>query len=132
MNLLAKKGDLVNIERTLSASDEKALLGQLKVLTDEAGALRSLKTVPSAVGAVTDVLSVPRAGVVLNSAVYSPAMGKMPRSVIVSGRATSRNSLQQYQTALRKLKGVSGVDLPVSAYAKDTEIPFAITVTLLP
>jgi Tfp pilus assembly protein PilN len=127
-----KQSDLQNIEHLLSSSDETELLGRLKKITDEAKSLRALKNVPSATHAVMTVLSVPHTGIALTGFVYVPGVGKTPRSVVVSGVASSRATLQAYQTALQSTQGISSAELPVSAYAKERAIPFTISVALLP
>ncbi len=47
----------------------------------------------------------------------------------VSGMAATRDALRQYATALGGLPYVSKADLPISAYAKDSDITFTITLT---
>lgn len=47
----------------------------------------------------------------------------------VRGLAKTRQALLDFTTALRKETGVEKVDLPVSNFAKDTNIPFSFEVT---
>ncbi len=126
------QADLINIEHTLSSADETELLGRLKTFTEEATYLRALKGAPSATHAVAVILSAPHTGVSLTSFVYVPGTGKVPRRVVVSGVASSRATLQRYQTALQSTNGVSSAELPVSSYAKESQIPFTIQVVFLP
>jgi hypothetical protein len=59
-------------------------------------------------------------------------MGKAPGTLSVSGIAVTRGALRAYQLALQSAPFAVAANLPVSAYAKDTDIAFTITVTLTP
>jgi hypothetical protein len=132
MDIGIKQKSLATTEHTLSSSDEKEILSRLKVFSEQATSLRLLGGAPSAVKTVTSILEVSHEEISLAGFVYVPAGGKAPRSVVISGVAGSRDALRSYQDALQDLSGVASADLPVSAYAKDTNIPFTISVVFLP
>jgi len=50
----------------------------------------------------------------------------------VSGTAANREALRTYQLALQGAPFTLTAALPVSAYAKDSDIAFTITITLSP
>jgi Tfp pilus assembly protein PilN len=128
----AKQEQLGSIESALSVSNEPELAARLKRLVDDALELRSLKDGTPAVHTIRSLLAVPRGGVTLSSFVYTPAVGKAPQSISVSGISLTRDALRKYQLALEKVESVASAELPVSAYAKDANIPFVITVVFSP
>lgn len=128
----AKRMRLSNIEASLASSDEAELSARLDALSNDAATLMTLGTAPSVTGLIRQVLAVSRPGVVLSGFVYAPAAGKTPGTLAVSGMAATRDALRQYQIALQALPFVASADLPVSAYAQDSNIPFSITLTLSP
>ena len=81
---------------------------------------------------MNNVLVIPRPGIVLSGFDYEPSVGKSAGTLAVSGTATTRDALRNYQLALEGASFARSADLPVSAYAKDTDITFTITVTLTP
>jgi hypothetical protein len=79
-----------------------------------------------------DVLAVPRTGVTLVGFNYTPAIANKPGTLLLSGTARSRDELHAYQLALKGAPFVASVDLPVNAYAKDTDISFSLSISLKP
>lgn len=127
-----KKAHLVNIESVLSSSNEKALSAQLARLSRDATMLLALGKTQSPTAVVRETLAVSHPGVALSGFSYSPAVEKIPGTLAVIGTAISRDALRKYQLALQKVDFVAAANLPVSAYAKDTDISFTITATLSP
>jgi hypothetical protein len=123
-----KQAHLASIESTLAASDETELFARLKRLADDALALRVLKDTDTSAQTIGTILDVARANVTISGFSYTPTVGKAPQSVAVSGIALTRDALRKYQLALQGAQGVASAVLPVSAYAKDANIPFVITV----
>ena len=78
------------------------------------------------------VLAISHPGITLSGFDYVPGAGKNPGTLAISGTAATRDTLRNYQTALQSAPFAVTANLPVSAYAKDTGIPFSITVTLAP
>lgn len=128
----AKEDRLAGLESVLSTADEKALSAQLAALSSDAAVLTALGKTPSASATIRAALSVSRPGVVLSGFSYAPAAGKTPRTLALSGIAVTRDALRTYQLALQSAPFAVAANLPVSAYAKDSDIPFTITVTLSP
>lgn len=128
----AKETRLAGIQSTLSSADEVALSARLAALSSDAAVLTSLAGKQSASSAIRFVLAVPRPGVTLSGFTYTPASGKTPGVLALSGSAVTRDALRSYQLALQGSPLVSSADLPVSAYAKDADISFTITILLTP
>lgn len=128
----AKEARLANIESTLSSSDETALSVQLAALSNDAATLTALENAPSASAIIRAALATPRPGVILSDISYTPAAGTTLGTLALSGTAASRDTLRSYQLALQSASFARSADLPVSDYAKDTDIAFTITVTLAP
>jgi len=128
----AKQTNLANVESVLSSADEKALATHLASLSTDASALIALGKVPSASAISRAALTIPRSGITLTGFSYIPAVAKTRGTFAVSGMATTRDALRSYQLALQDAPFSVTADLPVSAYAKDADISFTITVTLTP
>jgi len=136
----AKTERLANIEATLSSSNEATLSSRLSTLSKNAATLSALAEAPSASALLRSVLSITRPGITLSGFVYTPTTLKVsststnvvPGTLAITGIARTRDALRNYQLALQGLSVARSADLPVSAYAKDSNITFTITVTLTP
>jgi hypothetical protein len=49
--------------------------------------------------------------------------------MMITGSAATRTALQSFKEELASLPFVTSADLPISAFAKESDIPFSITVT---
>jgi hypothetical protein len=125
-----KAGRLAHIQAALSSADEKNLSARLASLSHDATALIALSKKSSVSGAMRSVLEVPRPGITLSSITFTP--GTAANTVLVTGTAVSRDALRGYQMALQDAPVILTATLPVSVYAKDTNITFTITLTLAP
>lgn len=123
---------VADMSSALASSDEEVLLGRLNSLTVDTETLAQLGTTPSVSRIVSDVLAVPRPGVTLSQITYTPAAEKKSATMVVSGIAATRDALRNYQIALQGSPFAQSADLPVSAYAKDSNISFGITIALTP
>lgn len=92
--------------------------------------LEELRTLPSASDSVRAILALPRTGIRITSFVFSAPEGKDPGRMQVSGTASTRESLRSFDSALNGLSFVQSTDLPLSAYAKERDIPFQIALVL--
>lgn len=128
----AKEKYLVSIESLFSSADEKALSARLTSLSDNTSILSKLGNAKSASVIIREALAAPHPGVTISGLSYTPEIGKSRNVLIISGKATTRDTLRNYQLALQDASFADSVVLPVSSYAKDTDIPFTITVTLAP
>lgn len=131
-NAAAKQTSLAHIESVLSAADEKDISSRLAALSNDAAALAALGKTSSVSSVLRPLLAVEHPGVILSGFAYAPVTQNAPKTVLISGVAATRNALRSYQLALQKAPFVAAARLPVSAYAKDADIIFSITVTLAP
>lgn len=127
---LAAQRQLTALDAALSAHDVSAISARLVALSTNATALIALTNAPSASGVLRRALAVARPGIALSGFTYVPAAPKHPGTLTLSGSASSRGDLRAYQLALEGTPGFAKADLPVSSYAKESDIPFSITVTL--
>ena len=129
-----KETILASLTATLAGSEERQVSARVNKLTQDATYLARLKERPAASTAVAAFLEVPRTGVRMTGFTFTgPEEGKEAR-MTVSGIAASRESLRRFEQALSAEPYVTSTDLPISAYAKESDIDFTITLsgTLLP
>lgn len=120
--------ELRALASSVQSEEEKEVNARLKALNDNVAYLARLKDVPTASAAIRAVLAAPRRGITLTGFTFTP--GKTNASkMTLTGRASSRDALREFNTTLAALPFVQSADLPISAYAKDTDIPFTITLT---
>ncbi|MDP2655387.1 MAG: hypothetical protein Q8P17_02430 [bacterium] len=131
-NASAKKVNLARIEASLSSADEVELSKRLATLSENAASLVALSNIQSVSATIREILSVPRPGITVSGISYTPHTEKSSGTVIISGSSATRDSLRGYQLALQGSQFALSAVLPVSAYAKDSNITFTITVTLVP
>lgn len=116
------------ISASLATTEEKQVSARLSALRDNVAYLSHLGTAPTASSALRAVLAVPRSGITLGGLSFTPSTGAKSQ-MMLTGMAATRDALRQYDQALATLPFVASADLPISAYAKDTNIPFTITLT---
>ncbi|MDB5195176.1 MAG: hypothetical protein JWO84_360 [Parcubacteria group bacterium] len=132
--LQARSGVARELDTKLSASQGKVTSQRLATLSSSATYLARLATTTTATAALRGVLGVPRSGVALTGFTFSPSIPGTNGKMALTGNASTRETLRAYVMALSQLPYVSNADLPISAYAKESQIPFTITLTgtLLP
>jgi hypothetical protein len=128
----AKQANLATIESVLSSSDEKNLSAHLAALSSDAAALVALGRISPVSATIRSALAIPRSGIMISGFSYTPVVDTVPGTLVLSGTAATRDALRSYQLALKNAPFSAAADLPVSAYAKDVDIPFTITITLVP
>lgn len=128
----AKEARLKNIESALSSSDGTALSARLAALTSNTDALAALAHAPSASATIRSALAIAHQGITFSGFAYAPADGTRPGTLAISGTAATRDVLRRYQLVLQGAPFARSADLPVSTYAKDSNIAFTVTVTLAP
>lgn len=122
----AKQARLATIETVLSSEDDASISARLVTISGEAAQLTALAKVQSASALTRAALAVSRPGVTLSGMEYSRANG----TLTISGVAATRDALRTYQLALQSAPFAAAATLPVSSYAKDTNIEFIISVKL--
>lgn len=131
----AEKTKLARLEKadnSLSSPEETDLASRLQTLSHDAQALVLLKDINAISRTINSLLSVSRPGITISGVAFNPATEEKGNTVSVIGTALTRESLRSYQIALDGASFSSSANLPVSAYAKESNIPFTIVVTLSP
>lgn len=130
----AKKINLASIESTLSSVDEAAIEARLATLSNNTATLIALSNTSSVSTVIREVLAISRPGIALSGFTYSPPVSanKSPGTLAITGSSATRDALRSYQLALQEAPLILSAVLPVSAYAKDADISFTITITLAP
>ncbi len=123
--------------RLAELSQERAEAGfedlavRMNTFTERAGQIEALARTPSASDAVRGVLALPLEDITLTSFTYAPpnSDGTGGRMTVV-GTSKTREALRAFDSSLSSLSFVSSTDLPLSAYAKESDIPFSISLSL--
>lgn len=131
-NIRAKESRLTTIESSLSSADEEILSMRFVTLSESTVTLSALAEGPSASVTIRSLLALARPGITLTHFGYVPGNKKKLSALTISGVAATRDALRTYQLALENSSLTRSADLPVSAYAKDSDITFTIIVTLVP
>lgn len=129
----ARQARIDSMNQNLAGTSGQSANTELASLSASAQYLTRLASTTTASAALRGVLGVPRNGIVLTGITYSlpvATTGHAPSgSMTLTGTAATRESLRAYVAALSALPYVSNANLPISAYAKDANIPFSITLT---
>lgn len=120
----AERSRLATLEATLSSSEGTSINTRLAALERDGARIVAIASSPAASSVIRAVLGVPHTGIMLSGFSYdAPApSGRL----VITGMAATRESLRQYVLALSGLPFVTNADLPLSAYAKEADIPFSI------
>ncbi len=125
-----EQAELDRITAAVSTDEEAEVKKRVWAVQNDIEYLGRLSALPTASGAVRAILLVPHAGITLSGFTFAgPAGTTTPAKMTVSGTASTRDALRQYADSLGSLPYVSDAALPISAYAKDSAIPFTITLT---
>lgn len=128
----AENERLASIESSYASFGEATLTTQLTSLSNRVAVLTALSSSHSVSAIMNNVLAVSRPGIILSSFSYTSGTGKNPSTFAISGTAVTRDALRNYQLAIQVAPFARSANLPVSAYAKDADIAFTITITLAP
>lgn len=127
-----KQNYLSSANSSVSPAEVNSLSARLATLNANVASLTALEKAPSVSALLQEVLAVSRPGITLSAFTYTPAASGKPAAFIVSGTAATRDALRNYQLALQNAPFSQSAALPVSAYAKDADIGFSITITIAP
>lgn len=118
---------LAELTNTLAASEEAEMQARLTRLKGDSERLLALSSSPSATGIIRTLLEVPHIGITITALSFkSPSPdGRLT----ITGMAKTRESLRKFHLALSSLTFAKSAELPLSAYAKESDIPFTITLT---
>lgn len=127
-----KQNYLSSANSSVSPAEVNSLSGRLATLNANVASLAALAKAPSVSALLQRVLAIPRPGITLSNFTYTPASPGKLATLVVSGTSATRDALRNYQLALQNAPFSQSAALPVSAYAKDSDIGFSITITLAP
>ncbi len=137
-NEATKQAEVDRLTSSLSTTEERDLSRRLTLLSANAKVLTGLAKTGSLSHTFADLLALPRPGITLTSFSYAPEVpdqkgkGGSPATVTMTGVATTRDTLRNFQMGLQNTPFVATAALPVSAYAQSSMIPFTITLSLKP
>lgn len=118
---------LQDITKSLNTSEEQQVNERLAHLEDNIAYLQKLDHAPSAARALDALLSVSRPGIHISGFTYTAPDATGSTHATLTGVADTRETLRAYVLALQQEPLITNADLPVSAYAKDRDIAFTIT-----
>lgn len=112
--------------RSLEALGEEheGITGRIELLETAAKTLIAFLAPTTATERFESILALPTLGITLSS--LSVDQNRMR----ITGSAVSREALREYHLALSALPFVAQADLPLSSYAKETDIVFAIDISI--
>jgi len=119
---------LAALTSTLAGSEEKEISTRVAALAEDSAHLARLSSVPKASAAIRAIAALPRSGIRLTGFSFAPKEGAEAQ-MSVSGVATTREALRTFEQSLADQPFITSADLPISAYAKERDISFTISLT---
>jgi len=123
------RAELASLRASAQSAGESGIAPRAELLKTTAEYLTHLQSAPTASAALRAALQVPRPGITLTGFTFTAPSGGASARMQITGRASSRDALRQYAAALGRLPFVTSADLPISAYAKETNIDFTVTLS---
>jgi Tfp pilus assembly protein PilN len=120
---------LDGLNQFMKTNDHSQLATRVATLSKEQVYLQQLQKSPKASALFDAILKVPRRGTSLTGFSLTLPVGTIPGKMMITGTAATREDLRAYTAALGTLPFVTSVDLPISAYASESNIAFTITLT---
>ncbi|KND51181.1 MAG: hypothetical protein ABA06_02615 [Parcubacteria bacterium C7867-001] len=120
---------LQTLSSHLDSTEERETSARLAALATDTKYLARLGSTPTASAAIRAVLAVTPNGITLSGLTFAPPKAGALGRMVLTGSASTREALRAYQAALAALPFVDNADLPIAAFAKDSDIPFTITLT---
>ena len=119
---------LATLSAALAGSEEREISSRVAALAEDSAYLARLSTLPKASTAISSIIALPRPGIRLTGFSFASKEGA-EATMSVSGIAATREALRTFEQSLSDEPYVSAADLPISAYAKERDISFTITLT---
>lgn len=120
---------LASLKASLEGSEEREVSERIASLTNDATYLAALGDMPQAATSIAAIINIGHVGVRLTGFSFDPGNADRPAKMTVSGVADTRESLRSYEQSLLDASFIDTTDLPISAYAKERDIPFTVTLT---
>jgi cell division protein FtsB len=122
-----QKETLATLATAVDDSEQKQVGARVKSLADDSAYLAKLASIPKASASVAAVLALPRDGILLSGFSFAPT--KDGAVMNLSGTAPTREALRRFEQSLKGAPFITGVDLPISAYAKERDIDFTVALS---
>jgi len=123
------EAELAGLGEKLAGFEEKGIQERVSTLEARAVALQEIANASTASSVFRAVVAVPHAGIKIERLSFTRGRGDVTPSLVIAGVAASRSTLSSYANALSLLPYVTHADLPISAFAKEIDIPFSLTLT---
>lgn len=123
-----RTASLTSLTATLAGSEEKEISVRVAALAEDSAYLARLSSVPKASAAIREIAALPRSGIRLTGFSFAPKEGA-ESEMSVTGVATTREALRTFEQSLADQPFITSADLPISAYAKERDISFTISLT---
>ena len=120
---------LDSLDQLMQTNDQSQVATRIANLTKEQTYLQGLQKAPKDSALLDAVLASPRPGISLTTFAITPPAAGGAGTIVLTGTADTREDLRAYTVSLGTLKFVSNVNLPISAYASESNIPFTITLS---
>lgn len=121
---------LTELSSQRASSGFEDVSARVTALSTRAAALESLAKTHPASDTIRALLDFQRPGITLTGFTFTPANAEGKGGMTLTGMAATRTSLRAFDDALSALPFVTSTDLPLSAYAKESDIPFSIALVL--
>ncbi len=122
-----ERAHLAELAANLASSGEGEMQARLARLEADSARIVTLSSSPSSAAAIKAILALPHAGITVSGFTFHAPSPE--GRITITGTAATRESLRQYALAASSLPFAKSADLPLSAYAKESDIPFTITLT---
>ncbi len=119
--------ELAGLGQELAGVEEQQVSARVKTLNANAVYLTQGASKTSVSAVVRALTAVPHPNVRIHGISFSQGAPGKPSTVMLSGSAATREALRTYVSSLKALSYVTTVDLPINAYAKETDIEFSLT-----
>lgn len=110
-----------------ASSEGEGVSARVAALTDESVHLARLRESPKASATIKGVAAMPRPGISLYG--FSFSAGTEGPVMTVAGNAQTREALRMYVDSLASAPYIDSAELPISAYAKERDIEFTVSLS---
>ncbi|MGE5540867.1 MAG: hypothetical protein ACM3TU_01105 [Bacillota bacterium] len=124
-----REAHIQELDARLNAIGGEAATKRLAAVATNAMYIARLASTTTSTAAIRTVLDIPRPGITISGFTFTAPIQDGKTTMMITGTAATRESLRSYALTLGQQPFISGVDLPISAYAKEADIPFSITLT---
>lgn len=122
-----EKAHLAELTANLATSREGEMQSRLNAIKASSEQLLVLAQAPSSTAVIKTILGIAHPGVRITG--FTFRVNGNEGKLLLTGVAGTREALRTYHQSLSQLSFAKSADLPLSAYAKETDIPFTITLT---